>query len=52
MAMDFLIVPMALSRVLYVLLIMAHDRRRIMHFNVTTAPIADWTARQLIEASP
>jgi len=50
--MDFFIVPTATFRVLYVLLIMAHDRRRILHFNVTTSPSAAWTARQLLEAFP
>jgi transposase InsO family protein len=51
-AMDFFVVPTATFRVLYVLVIMAHDRRRILHFNVTTSPSAAWTARQLIEAFP
>ncbi len=51
-AMDFFVVPTATFRVLYVLVIMAHDRRRILHFNVTTSPNAAWTARQLIEAFP
>jgi len=51
-AMDFFIVPTATFRVLYVLLIMSHDRRRILHFNVTTSPSARWTARQVVEAFP
>lgn len=51
-AMDFFVVPTATFRVLYVLVIMAHDRRRILHFNVTTSPSADWTARQILEAFP
>ena len=51
-AMDFFVVPSATFRVLYVLVIMAHDRRRILHFNVTTSPSADWTARQILEAFP
>jgi len=38
--------------VLYVLLIMSHDRRRILHFNVTTSPSAQWTAQQVVEAFP
>jgi putative transposase len=36
-AMDFFTVPTATFRVPYVLVIMAHDRRRILHFNVTTS---------------
>jgi transposase InsO family protein len=51
-AMDFVVVPTATFRVLYVLVIMRHDRRRILHFNVTTAPNAAWTARQVVGAFP
>ncbi len=51
-AIDFFVVPTATLRVLYVLLIMSHDRRRILHFNVTTAPSARWTAQQVREAFP
>lgn len=47
-AMAFFVVPTATFRVLYVLVIMAHDRRRILLFNVTTSPSADWTARQAL----
>jgi putative transposase len=52
MAMDFFVVPTATFRVLYVLLIMARDRRRILHFNATMSPSAAWTARQVVEAFP
>jgi hypothetical protein len=38
--------------VLYVFLVLAHDRRRIVYFNVTTHPTVEWTARQLREAFP
>ena len=51
-AIDFFVVPTATFRVLYVLLIMFHDRRRILHFNVTTSPSAQWTAQQVREAFP
>jgi transposase InsO family protein len=51
-AMDFFVVPTATFRVLYVLLIVAHDRRRILHFNVTTSPNAAWAVQQLLEAFP
>jgi len=47
---DFFVVPTATFRVLYVFLVMSHDRRRILHFNVTTSPSARWTAQQVCEA--
>ncbi|MCZ6862091.1 MAG: integrase core domain-containing protein [Alphaproteobacteria bacterium] len=49
-ALDFFTVPTATFRILFVLIILSHDRRRILHVNVTTHPTAAWTARQLLEA--
>src|SRR5881296_1891392 len=49
-ALDFLTVPTATFRVLFVLVVLTHSRRRLVHFNVTEHPTAEWTARQLIEA--
>ena len=51
-SIDFFMVPTVTFRVLYVFLAMSHDRRRILHFNVTTSPSAQWTAQQLLEAFP
>src|SRR5215813_12359587 len=51
-SIDFLMVPTATFRVLYVLVVLAHDRRRVVHFNVTEHPTAAWTAQQIIEAFP
>src|SRR5215475_2184689 len=51
-SIDFLTVPTATFRVLYVLVALAHDRRRVVHFNVTEHPTAAWTAQQIIEAFP
>ena len=51
-SIDFLTVPTATFRVLYVLVVLAHDRRRVVHFNVTEHPTAVWTAQQIIEAFP
>src|SRR5712664_1304139 len=49
-ALDFFTVPTATFRVLFVLVVLRHDRRRLVHFNVTEHPTAGWTARQLLEA--
>jgi hypothetical protein len=35
-----------------VLLVLAHDRRRIVHFNVTAHPTAEWTVQQMRETFP
>jgi hypothetical protein len=51
-SMDFLVVPTVTFRLLYVLVILSHDRRRVVHFNVTACPTAEWTAQQVIEAFP
>jgi transposase InsO family protein len=49
-SIDFFTVPTIRFQVLYVFLVLAHDRRRILHFNVTAHPTADWTGQQLREA--
>ncbi len=51
-AIDFFVVPTATFKVLFVFLVLAHDRRRIVHFNVTEHPTAQWTAQQIVEAFP
>src|SRR5262249_16418244 len=51
-AIDFFTVPTATFRVLFVLVVLAHQRRRIVYFNVTSNPTAAWTARQMVEAFP
>jgi putative transposase len=51
-SIDFFTVPTIRFGVLYIFLVLAHDRRRILHFNVTANPTADWTARQITEAFP
>src|SRR5437899_8320202 len=45
-ALDFFTVPTATFRVLFVLVVLNHGRRRLVHFNVTEHPTADWTGRQ------
>jgi transposase InsO family protein len=49
-SVDFFTVPTICFQVLYVFLVLAHDRRRIVHFNVTGHPTAEWTAQQLVQA--
>ena len=49
-ALDFLTVPTATFKVLFVVVILSHDRRRILHINVTAHPTAVWTARQLLQS--
>ena len=51
-AVDFFVVPTLTFRVLFVFVVLAHDRRRILHFNVTSHPTAEWTAQQMREAFP
>ena len=49
---DFFVVPTATFRLLFCFVILSHDRRRIVHFNVTAHPTAAWTAQQIREAFP
>ena len=51
-SVDFFTVPTIRFQVLYVFVVLAHDRRRILHFGVTADPTAEWTAQQLREAFP
>ncbi len=51
-AADFFVVPTATCRVLFVLVILAHERQRVVHVAVTPHPRASWTAEQFREAFP
>ena len=51
-ATDFFIVPTIRFQLLFVFIVIAHTRRRLIHFAVTTNPTAEWTARQIVEAFP
>ena len=51
-SVDFFTVPTIRFQVLYLFLVLAHDRRRILHFAVTAHPRAEWTAPQLREPFP
>ena len=50
--MDFLIVPTVGFKLLFVLVILRHQRRRLISLSVTTNPTAEWIARQITEAFP
>ena len=52
MAADFFVVPTATCRLLFVLVLLAHERRRVVHVAVTDHPTAACTAQQLREAFP
>ncbi len=51
-SIDFFTVPTVGLRVLFVLVVLAHHRRRVVHFNVTEHPTAHWTAQQIVDAFP
>jgi len=51
-AIDFFTVPTVTFNVLYCFVVLLHDRRHVVHFNVTAHPTAEWTAQQIIEAFP
>ena len=51
-AVDFFVVPTVTYRLLFVLVMLAHDRRRVVHVAVTEHPTSAWTAQQLRDAFP
>jgi hypothetical protein len=51
-AFDFFTVPTVTFQLLYCFFVIAHGRRKILHFNVTRHPTADWVVQQLREAFP
>jgi transposase InsO family protein len=51
-SLDFFTVPTLTGRVLFVLVLLSHHRRRIVHLRIAEHPTADWTAQQIIEAFP
>ena len=51
-AVDFFVVPTVRNQILFVFLVLAHERRRVILFNVTANPTAQWAAHQIVEAFP
>ena len=51
-SVDFFTVPTATFRMLYVFVVLRHEQRRIVHFNITEHPTEQWTTQQVIEAFP
>ncbi len=51
-AIDFFVVPTVRFQLLYCLIVLRHDRRRVVHFNATPHPTARWTGQQIVEAFP
>jgi transposase InsO family protein len=51
-SIDFLVVPTITFKLLFVLVVLSHERRRVVHFGITANPTAEWTARQITEAFP
>jgi putative transposase len=51
-AIDFFTVPTATFRVLFVFVVLSHERRRVVHFGVTEHPTQEWTRQQMREAFP
>ncbi len=50
--MDFFVLPTATLRLLFVFIVLHHERRRIVHFGVAAQPTAAWVAQQITEAFP
>ena len=51
-SVDFFTVPTIWFEILFVFVVLAHDPRRIPHFNVTAHPTAEWTGQQIVGAFP
>ncbi|WP_320042601.1 integrase core domain-containing protein [uncultured Desulfobacter sp.] len=51
-SIDFFTVPTVTFNILFVLVILSHSRRKVVHFNITSNPTAEWTTQQIVEAFP
>ena len=51
-AIDMFVVATATFRILYALIVLGHDRRKVIHFDVSQNPEQVWLSRQMTEAFP
>ena len=51
-SIDFFTIPTINFKVLFVLIVLSHHRRKVVYFNVTENPTAQWAAQQMVEAFP
>jgi putative transposase len=51
-ATDFFVIPTVRSPLLFLFLVLAHERRRVLHFSVTANPAAAWAGQQIVAAFP
>ncbi|MBC8466080.1 transposase [bacterium] len=51
-SIDFFVVPIASFKLIFVFVVLEHNRRKILHFNVTKSPSAFWTGQQIVETFP
>jgi len=51
-AIDFFVVPTLTFRLLFAFIVLRHDRRELVHVDVTDHPTAAWTAQQIVETFP
>ena len=51
-SVDLFTVPTVRCQVLFVFLVLAHHRHRVVHFNATERPMSQWTAQHIVEAFP
>jgi transposase InsO family protein len=51
-ACDFFVVPTITFHLLFVFVVLSHDRRKLLHFNVTSSPTSEWTGQQIVNAFP
>ena len=51
-SIDFFTVPTVTFQILYCFIVLRHEKRKIVHFNITSNPTSFWTAQQIKEAFP